>query len=303
MRAAVRAELVAARGRSLATARSWRAGPEYRALVAAFADCPLDHAGPAARRAARLFADAGWAAALLAPLVDALAADRFFEPPFRFSRDGPRTGAVIFDCPAVSITASVLNAAALRGLPPPATIVFSGRVTVTRYEKAGGATLRRWRGLEAVTPLPPLALADGEVRVTDGRTQAQLLDGARSDLVMLAATIRAGAAPLIREHCIADGALVRVGSADEGASRTEMLLAFLRRAGRADAGPCFAAASRDPAFHTRWAAMREWLALDARAALPRLAEMADGDPEAEIRAAAASTLVTVRTRIEAACPA
>jgi len=307
---AVRSAIVAGRAGSAETARRWREGGEYRALARAFADCP-DRADPIAERAERLFADTGWVGTLLAPLADALAADPFFEPPFRQSRDGVRTGATLFDCPALAITASVIDAAALAAQPPPETVIFAGQVSVTCYAKAGGATLRRWLA-EPVTPafsagtalpcrpLPPIAPADGAVYRCDGRIQAQLLGGARSDLVLLVATIRAEAAPLMREYRT-DGPLARVASADEGASRTEMLLGFLRRMQRADAGPRFADATRDRAFHTRWAAMREWLALDARAALPRLAEMSEGDPNAEVRAAAARTLGLVRERI--ACPA
>jgi hypothetical protein len=303
---AVRSAIAAGRGASPAIVRRWREGAEYRALTQAFADCPGE-AEPVADRAERLFADAGWAGALLAPLIAALAADPFFEPPFRLSRDTVRTGAMLFESPALTLTASVMDAAAVAALPPPATVVFPGRITVTRYCKAGSAALRRWQAepldpdFSAATappcrPLPPLALADGAVHRCDGRTQAQLLSGARADLVMLVATIRAGAAPLMREYR-ADGPLVRVASADEGASRTEMLLGFVRRMNRADAGPRFEDATRDRAFHTRWTAMREWLALDARAALPRLAEMAERDPNAEVRAAAARTLATVRERV------
>jgi hypothetical protein len=293
MREADRAAAIAARAGSAAVARRWREGPEYRALVEAFDTCPPEAAADCAER---LFAESGWAGALLAPLVEALAADPFFEPPFRFNRDRAATGAVIFDCPAASIIASIGNAAALRDQPPPAAIVFSGFTTVTRYEKAGGATLRRW-GSDPFTALDPLPLRDGDIHRNDGTIQAHLVANPQSDIVQLVATIRTAAAPLIREHAIASGKLLRIASADEGASRTEMLLAFLRHAGRADAGQRFADASRDPAFHTRWAAMREWLALDARAALPRLAEMADDDPDAEVRTAALRTLPAV----EAAC--
>lgn len=305
---AVRAAIAASRAPSLDAIRKWREGAEYRALERTFADCPLDEAEPAAERAERLLEDGGWIGALLAPLVDALAADAFFEPPFRQARDGLRTGAALFDCPAAGITASVLDAAAMALLPPPATIVFPGRIAVTRYLKAGRATLRRWRadpitpafsatGALPCVPLASLALADGDVHRSDGRTHAQLLEGAARDVVMVVATVRAGATPLLREYAIADGALVRVASADDRASRTEMLLTFLRLAGRADAGSRFEEATHDAAFHVRWAAMREWLALDARAALPRLAEMAATDANAEVRAAATLTLVAVRRRL------
>jgi len=305
---AVRAAIAAARQPSLERAREWRETSEYRALVHAFADCPLDAPDLAAERAERLLDDAGLAGALLAPLVDALAADCFFEPPFRLARDGLRTGAVLFDCTVATISASVVDAAALTTRPLPETIVFSGRASITRYCKAGGAALRQWRA-DPLSPafsatdappcvaLPALDLSDGDLHRADGRTHAHHLAGAASDVVMLCATIRAGGAPLVREHRISDGALVRVASADDRASRTEMLLTFLRLSGRAEAGDRFEAASRDPAFHLRWAAMREWLALDANAALPRLTEMAADDPNAEVRAAATQTLITVRRRL------
>ncbi|MEI9927754.1 MAG: hypothetical protein WDN44_08695 [Sphingomonas sp.] len=290
-------------------ARRWRDGAEYRALAAAFADCPLDAPDSAADRAERLLADAGLAGALLAPLVEALAADRFFEPPLRIARDAARTGAVLFDGPAATITASVTDATTLATRPAPATIVFAGRVTVTRYVKAGGATLRRWRtdpltpGFTAAdappcVPLAPIHLSDGDLHRVDGRIHAHQLRDAAGEVVMLVAAIRAGHDPLIREYRVADGALTRVASADDRASRTELLLTFLRLAGRADAGERFAAATHDPAFHLRWAAMREWLALDAEAALPRLSEMAASDPNAEVRAAATLTLIAVRRRID-----
>ncbi len=307
----MRAAIAAGRERSIEIARRWRDGSEYRALAQAFADCPLSSAEPAAERAERLLADAGLAEALLAPLVAGLAEDPFFEPPLRLSRDAVRTGAILFDAPAVTITASVVDPVALAARPPPETAVFTGRVAITRYAKAGGAMLKRWRtdrlppGFSAAPAPPcvalaPIALADGDLHRTDGNTHAHQLSGAASDVVMLCAAIRAGGAPLLREHRIADGTLVRAASADEGASRTEMLLTFLRLAGRADAGAFFEAATHDPAFHLRWAAMREWLALDAEAALPRLVEMAAHDPNSEVRAAATLTAVAVGRRIDEA---
>lgn len=303
---AERDRLIESRPLSLAIARDWRDGRAYQAILRSVegTDCPklLSDAAEA------VLAETDWAA-LLAPLVEALAANPFFEPPFRISRDAVRTGAVLIDTPLVAISASLLDG---KALPSPATIAFPGYITVTRYLKSGGATLRRWEAdpltpeFSAATaapcrPLPPLALTDGAIHRCDGRTRTQLLGEATGPILQIAATIRAGAAPLIREHRIADGALVRVVSADEAASRTEMLLAFLRRSGRIDAGPRFDAAARDPAFHTRWAAMREWLGLDARAALPRLAEMAANDPHPEVRTAAIATLATVESRL--ACPA
>jgi hypothetical protein len=304
----LRTRIATSRAASRTIARQWLGGAEYRALGRAFRDCPLEHAGPAAERAERLLADTGWAEAFLEPLLAALARDPLFEPPFKVSRDAFRVGALLFECPAIALVANVTQATRM---PAPTTILFTGHVAVTRHIKTGGATLRRWgaepvgaqfsaRGASTARPLPPVTPARGDVRRLDGRIEAQFAAGARSDMVTLTATIRPGAALLMREYAISDGALVRVASTDERASRTEMLLTFLRLSGRADAGACFEAATHEPAFHLRWAAMREWLALDARAALPRLAEMARGDANAEIRAAATLTLVAVERRLEEA---
>lgn len=311
---ATRAAILAAREAAGDTARAWRGGAAYRALERSFADCPADDPAVAMARATRLLGNADWAGALLEPLVMALAADPLFEPPLRANRDGLRIGAVLFDCPAASIAACRTSAAAMRRQPAPVTIAFSGRLVVTRYVRAGGATLQRWQAdpadadfrASAASPchaLASLALSDGDVHAIDGQREAHLVTGAGSDMVTLVATIRTGTPPLMREHAIADGGLLRVASGDERASRTEMLLAFLRLAGRADAGLQFGEATHDPAFHLRWAAMREWLGLDARAALPRLEAMAAADPHAEIRDAAARTLGVVRPKLEAACRA
>lgn len=284
-------------------------------LARAFADCPLDAAEPAAARAEALFAEADWLGALLDPLVEALAADPWFEPPLRSSRDPMRAGAVLFDCPVVAITMSVTNAAALaQAASQPASIVFTGRMAVARYVRTGGARWRRWRtepaspGFTAADAPPVAQIADfaprdGEVSRLDGRIEAQLPYGARHDIVTLTATVRAGASVLMRGYD--DGLrLARIASADDGASRVEMLLSLLRHSGRSDAAPAFLAASRDPAFHVRWNAMREWLALDASAALPRLIEMATLDPHPEVRTAAAAARTLVEARMEtAACPA
>ncbi len=309
--AATRAAIVAARAAAPVTVRTWRESSAHRLLTARFVDCPAEDGHEAIARATALLSDTGWVEALLHPLVEALAAEPLFEPPFRASRDPLRVGLVLFECPAVSFSACVTSAAEMRRMPPPASCTFTGRLAVTRYVRSGGATLCRWRTAPANADFrsadappcveeAPVHLTNGTVLPIDGRCEAQLLAGAASDVVTLVATARAGA-PLMREHAVADGRLLRVASSGDRASRTEMLLALLRLAGRAEAGSCFEAATQDPAFHLRWAAMREWLALDARAALPRLAAMAVGDPHPEVREAAARTLAVVRPKLEAPC--
>jgi hypothetical protein len=154
---ATRAAILAARTNAHEAIRAWRGGTAFRALDAAFADCPAGDPAPAMARATQLLGDDDWAGALLGPLLAALAADPLFEPPLKVTRDAMRIGAVLFDCPAVSITACRTSAAAMRRLPAPATVTFSGRLAVTRYVRAGGAMLRRWR----VDPAGPDFRADG----------------------------------------------------------------------------------------------------------------------------------------------
>lgn len=292
-----------------AFARNWRQSAPYRHAMALFAHCDEKTSAEAvADRATSLLADAGWANDLIAPMIDALALDPWFDPPLRFSRDSLRTGAILIDHPAVTITAAVLSAATLATAPRPATVVVPGRLSVVRYERGGGATLNLWRaepagadfsaaGAPPCRPAGAVRLVDRLVRRIDGRTHAQLIEHATSDVVTLTATIRTDSAAVMREYARSDGALVRVAALDDAASRTQMLAALLRHAGRIDAAEAFDQASRDPAHFVRWAVMREWLALDAATALPRLRAMLH-DPHAEVRDAAAQMVPLVEARLQ-----
>lgn len=288
-------------------ARAWRGGAAFRTVEEALSAPPDGDAGAAARAARALLDRDDWLGPLVEPLVAALRDDPWFEPPLRVGRDPLRLGAVLYDGSAATLGLTVLSADALAAQPVPATVIVPGRVTVVRYLRAGGARLRLWHaervgaGFSAATARPCRAigerpLADGLVLRHDGRVRGHQLTGATGDVVTLTATIRTGAAPLMREYRVADGALLRTATLDDGASRAQMLLTLLRVTGRADAAGCFDAASRHPAFFLRWSAMREWLATDWRAARPRLAAMAAGDPHAEVRAAARVTLRTLMER-------
>lgn len=306
-----RAALLVAQTRSTALAKAWRAGKAYAEIAAAFDAVACDDAEAVAVVAQRLLSDPDTLLRLIEPLVTALRDDCWFEPPFRASRDPLRTGAVLFEHPAVAISAAVLSAATLSALPEPApeqsSVTVSGRLVLTCYARGGGARLRLWSAEPAepdfssalARPLDLLGtvkLDDGMVLRIDGRTRAARVEGATSDVVTITAVIRAGVGPFVREYALPSGKLARLATNDDGAARTQMLLTYLRHAKRADAGPSFDAATRDGAFFLRWAAMREWLALDALAAFPRLHEMVD-DPNPEVREAAAATLPIV----EAAC--
>lgn len=306
------ADFAAAQLLSRSIAMRFRESAGHRRATAAFADCDAkSSADLVAERAADLLSDDDWPAMLLAPLLEGLAANDWFDPPIRASRDALRIGALLFDCPAVSISAAILSADALRAMPPQSSFVVPGRLSIMRYWQSGGAQLRRWYAgpadadFSAATaprcvPIDAVRLEDGMLVRADGRTTGQMLVGAKCDVITLTAMIRAEASPFTREYAVSSGALVRVAALDDRGSRGLMLLALLRNAGRVDAGDCFEETTHDPAFFVRWQAMREWLALDARAALPRLRAMTD-DPNAEIRAAAREMIARVEARI--ACPA
>lgn len=274
-----------------------------RSCIAARFDGLVD-ADAVLGQARALLADTAWMAGLIAPLTDALRADPWFDPALRITRDPLRTAVVLTDLPCVTLTVSVTSAAALARLDPTATIVLSGRRALTLYLRGGAAEVRRWRLAEAgprrCVEIERRWLHDGDLLELDGRREGRLIVAARSDVVAVTATAKPGADPLMHEFAIADGRPLRSATADDRASRAELLLALLRASGRSDAGDSFDAMTRDPAFHLRWAAMREWLMLDARAARPRLAEMAATDPDPGVQTAAAQTLARLDARLAAA---
>lgn len=305
------AVLWAAQADSAELARDWRASPPHRRAMNLLDGLRGMSADTVADTVTSLLIDPDWVQQLMAPLVAALAQNPWIDPPLRFSRDALRTGAILIDHPAATITAAILSAAVLRAQPRPSTVVVPGRLTVVRYHRSGGATLSLWHAgrehadFSAATASPAqpagaVRLSDGLVRRIDGRTHGQLIEDAQADVVTLTANIRADSATLMREYAIDDGRLVRVAAIDDSASRTQMLAAYLREAGRTDAAAAFARASHDPAPFVRWAVMREWLALDAASALPRLREMLD-DPNSEVRAAAGRTMPLVAAQM--LCPA
>ncbi|MBX9813897.1 MAG: hypothetical protein K2X76_04275 [Sphingomonas sp.] len=295
-----RATLEASRARALAFARRHRESAPVRAADAALDG--LAEADAVAGAATRLLGDDAWVRALLAPMVAALAEDPWFEPPLRVQREGGRLGAVLYEHPALTLTGTLVAPSDTA----PARLIVPGRLSVVRYQRGSGRLLL-WRAEPAgpdfcaaraapIVPVGAVGLRDGLVRRIDGRSHAQAIEGATGDLVILTATIAAEAAPFARDYDRASGRLARVAALDHAASRAQLLLGYLRAARRAEATPAFDAASRSRAYFLRWAAMREWLALDAQSALPRLRALAD-DPNDEVRAAARATLPQVEAAL------
>lgn len=229
-------------------------------------------------------------AAVVGPLRRLAAGDRATVPPAH--RDGAGTGVVLAETEAARLSAHV----ARPGASPATEVVVPGRIAITRYHRADGLRIDRWRAgpcpdapvaaalpparrLDTLTPMP------GAVLVHDGRVEG-IVRRSTGRVVTLTLLLHRDAARHARAYATADGRLIGLSTNDPAASRTAMLLALLRADGRRDAAACFEAATRGEAFDLRWAAMREWLALDAPAAMPRLAAMAAGDPHPEVCATA-----------------
>lgn len=256
-------------------------------------------------------------------LVGAAAKDPFFRPPFPRVNSDLSSGLLLFENPEVMITLGVISvdavAASKLSQRAATSINFTGVPTLFKFFRGGEATLSMWEA-------PPIdasflaegggqcrltgyrQIADGDVLFLDGRSETFTIEHARADIVNLQAVIRVDAAPLSIEYDSRTHEFVGASSTDEAASRIQMMVTLLRLMERDDALPLFEELLQNRHFYTRWHVMREFLAMDAEAALPYLRQMAEADPHADVRAAARQTIETHFSDEEASeeesqCPA
>lgn len=255
---------------------------------------PLDQAVALLRP---FLVDIGWFHDLLAQGCDAMAADPLHLPDVRASRSGAARHLVLARSRRIWLTATVIDRAGGVGT---GRVHFSGRLILCRplSEPLTGDAFR----LEGDRAVPDgrRHVAPGALLDMDERHTALRLHPGDRPLMILRAQIAPEGPVRSRIHDGATGATIALADADEAHSRTLMLLSLLRLQHRADAVPHFAAALNAPLPAQRWAVMREYLALDTRAALPDLRAMACDETDVEMRALARATL----DRIEATpCPA
>ena len=294
-------------------ARSWNGGDVQQRFEAAIAKLPAQSAEAVAEAARGLLADEAWIAAAIDALAGQLLADPFFDPPFRAISTDIHSGLILFEDERVSIAAGVTRAVDLAakktGRRGGTSVGFSGRVSVLKFVKAGGARLSLWEA-------PPITedftagtgghcvkvgereLADGDILTIDGRHQGYVIEQARANLFVVQAEIMLDQAPLSVEYDSRTLAYVGCSAARDGASRIQMIASLLRRLGCDAAFPTLAGFLDHPDFFVRWHVMRELLGLDAEAALPHLKRMAARDPHDDVRRAARAVL----DRIPAARP-
>jgi hypothetical protein len=288
-----------------ACARKYGADPLMCGLEHELAGLP-ERTPEALIHAARRFMDSGEALdALMRDLIAEARADPFFRPPFHPLSSEVHDSLLLYHHPDLSISLGVTGldmlAAKKTGRRGPASINFTGFVTLLRFIKSGGATLSFWEAPEITAGFSAASagrcrlverrrIRDGEEILVDGRRQSFVIEHATGDILFFQAVARTGGAPIGAEYDSDHHGLVGATSADEAGSRLEMMVSLLRALERDEAFPVFEAALENPHFHTRWHVMREMLAMDADAALPSLQKMAAEDPHPDVRAAARQAL-------------
>lgn len=283
----------------------WSEGEVHRCFDAAMAALPAHDALSVAHAIHAIFADDRWIDALLARLVEAMRSDPYFDPPFRVVSSDIHSGLNVFEDENVTIAAGVSHAghlAAKKGVPRGATsITFTGHVGLLKFVAAGGARLSFWEAPRIdgdfsaatagrCTRTGERLLEDGEILTVDGRFQSYVIEHARSNLVVLQASIKRDQAPLRVEYDSATGDYVGCSANGEGVSRIQMLTTLLRKLDCDGAFDAVAGFLDHPDFFVRWHAMRELLGIDAGAALPHLRRMAARDPHPDARRAARAVL-------------
>lgn len=275
------------------------------AAMRALGDAPPDDALAAL---APWITDPRWLAERLAQALALIQADCFARPPLRPVGGGALGGLLLAEAGPIRLTLLLrpFDAARFEGDPTP--LFVPGR-TLTHILKPGGAMMRVHRvavsaaeeagGFTAAaaslcTTTPPHALGAGELIALDTARECLSFSGGDADMLMLEIAVQPPSQLPIRAYDAASGRLVHVSASRRDSSFRAMGLALLRTLGLTDAAPLFVAESECADFGARWNAMRELVALDRAAALPRLAAMAAGDPHPEVRRAAAATQALIQ---------
>lgn len=255
-----------------------------------------------------VLADTRWIDGWLAGMAASARCDAFYQPPLATLNNGFYQGLAIFAHPLVKMSLGVLPIDALankklaRGAP--ASITFTGTVTLQKFLRSGGARLTMWHATPAsdrfslddqdrCRPGDARTLHDGDLLVLDGRRDSYVVDHAIGAMVVLQAELSIGRSPFAVEYDAASLIAIAASSTDEGASRSQMLLSFLAALGRTSDIPEIARFADDPLFFLRWHAVSALLSIDADAAMPRLRRMAARDPHPDARMVARETLAII----------
>jgi hypothetical protein len=294
-----------------AFARTWNQGPQNKRFAAVLGAVVEPGAEKVAEAIRHLFKETAWVDAFLRAIAREMRRDPFFVPPFRHLNSDVHQGLIVYEDDKATIAVGVSAAAQLAvkkgGRRSGASIQFSGQVGLFKFVKAGGARLSFWEaptiGLEFSRATAGQCrktgerdIEDGEILTVDGRFQTFVIEAARSNILLLQATVKPDQAPLSVEYDSESHEFVGCSAADDSASRIQMIASLLRKLDCSEAFPVLADFLDNPNFYVRWHVMRELLGLDATAALPLLERMADHDLHADNRKAARSVLASLQLR-------
>lgn len=249
--------------------------------------------------------DTRWIDDWLVDMAIRAGANASYQPALATLNNGFYQGLAIFAHSFVRLSLGVLPIDSLadkkvsrRG---PASITFTGTVTLQKFLRSGGARVTMWHARPASDlfslddqdlcgPGNARSLSDGDLLVLDGRSDSYVIDHAASAIVVLQAELSIERSPFAVEYDASSMIATAASSTDEGASRSQMLMSFLAGLGRASDVAEIARFIDGPHFFLRWHALSALLTIDVEAALPRLRMMAVRDPHPEARAVASETL-------------
>jgi hypothetical protein len=275
----------------------WRSRADVAAAVAALARFDAGAALENVPALARLFTDRGaaadWAGGLIAPLAQTLAAEPLAQVPLGHAN---APGVARLRLASHGRAGLTLVAYARRGRAVPVSALFEdGAAHDIIIAGAGTALVHRHDGARLTSR--EVALAPGARLKRSGVNDARQIIAVTGPLVMLQLS-REAARPLpSREIAVADGQIIKTISGCKQASQQMMALAVLGALGHAGAVPVMAGLARDQTAERdlRWEALRQCLAMDARAGLGVLDALAD-DQDDTLSAPAAALQQQLRER-------
>ncbi len=284
------------RGLSADAVRDWRNHGHGAALLAQMA--ALDGAAPESVLSALepYLRRPDWLDELTHTTVAAMQHDPYYQPPFRVIRSDVMTGMIVADSGYIALAPIIIDATALRERQrqDAPTVSFAGGHSITYVTKSGGADITLFTLQAENAPVlyqhARRRITDGEMILCNDTHQSMTIHPGTSDLAMIRVYIRTPKIAPVREYCVNTGALIRMASNDDAGSRSQMMVTMLRHAAHPQTSEACALIQHSTDADTRWHAMREWLVVDAQAALPNLQDMAQNDPDAAVREAAKATL-------------
>ena len=280
----------------------WRADPEVAELVATLDALAADPALTSERMElalARWTGDHGWLRRLFAAGLSALAAEPLLDMGWRMLPGQVIQGIALMDAPQASVTLCWLDAKAQQRVES-REVAFDGGHSLMQVIVARGLVVQRHRieGDRLISD-PSVAAADGQFWCTDNARESIAIDQVAGEAVLLRFNVQPpGSPPHLHAYDRTSGQLARRAMGDPAAARLLPMLSIPRLAGQSRGIDTVAGFVGHADRSLRWAAMREWLALDAATAWPALIAMAEHDPDDDVRRTAAATRAALSPQME-----